>query len=158
MEIVLSKKIGKAFPLLNLIFIGVIQTLIVQILFALFFWLTGNSTLPEGLSYYMVTKASLMFVPTFGLFISISSLLIAVAPRLINTIWIYYGFCVFMMLFGETLDISRPIRKLSPFEWIGNYPIDSIEIEPLVAILFISFVLVLISIIFYIKRDKLRSI
>ncbi|MDU2328021.1 MAG: hypothetical protein E7D87_10440, partial [Streptococcus salivarius] len=75
-----------------------------------------------------------------------------------NTIWIYYGFCVFMMLFGETLDISRPIRKLSPFEWIGNYPIDSIEIEPLVAILFISFVLVLISIIFYIKRDKLRSI
>lgn len=158
LEIVLSKKIGKAFPLLNLIFIGVIQTLIVQILFALFFWLTGNSTLPEGLSYYMVTKASLMFVPTFGLFISISSLLVAVAPRLINTIWIYYGFCVFMMLFGETLDISRPIRKLSPFEWIGNYPIDSIEIEPLVAILFISFVLVLISIIFYIKRDKLRSI
>lgn len=156
LETLLSKKVSKIFPLGNVLIISIIQSILILLVFSFGFWISGNSVLNENLSYNMIFRASFMYLPIFWLFISITAFFVAYFPRKSDLVWGYYALSIFLMLFGSTLDLPDLIIKISPFNWLTNYPIKSIDYVALYEIAITSMILILISCVGYKLRDKLR--
>lgn len=156
LEIIYSKKIYKRYPLASVTGIAIVQSICNQFVFSISFWLSGQSVLNFELSYKMIFISAMMFVSAILIFISLSVFLIAFFPKFSKGIWLYYVYTLFVMLLGNTLKLPEIFKKLSPFEWLSNYPVDQINAGTFLMLIVIGLVIILLSLLGYSNRDKMR--
>jgi len=100
----------------------------------------------------MVLQANLVYLPAIWAVMALAIFLVGALPKYVQIIWVYFGFVFFMVFMGRIPDILPAwISYLSPFHYIPELPIDSVNYFYL--IILISIFLIFIGFLFYNKRD-----
>lgn len=68
------------------------------------------------------------------LVLAIAALLYAAVPRALPAVWLIIGYGVLVGFFAPILDISDSAVNVSPFQHVGEYPLDDISIAALVVL------------------------
>ncbi|MCB5050758.1 hypothetical protein LGW56_09790, partial [Streptococcus mutans] len=156
LEIIYSKSVQKIYPLNSTVFIAVGQAILNLLILFITFWGTARYGVNCKISYFMILKTSMMFLPAILIFISLIAILTAFLPKLVNTIWLYYAYTIFVIIFGKTLKLSHLFLKISPFGWISKYPINHLNVNHQILLYGVSVILIFLAFLGYRRRDKLR--
>jgi ABC-2 type transport system permease protein len=64
--------------------------------------------------------------PAVWLVLAVAALLYGAAPRALPAVWLLVGHGVLVGFFAPLLDLPAGVVRLSPFEHVGEYPLDDI--------------------------------
>ncbi|MFY1669707.1 ABC transporter permease [Plantactinospora sp. WMMB334] len=70
----------------------------------------------------------LAHTPAVWLVLAVAAALYALVPRAMPAVWVVVGYALIVGFFAPILDIPAGAVRLSPFEHIGEYPLDEIDI------------------------------
>lgn len=70
--------------------------------------------------------------PAVWLVLAAAAILYAAVPRLLPAIWVVLGYALIVGFFAPILDIPAGAVRLSPFEHIGEYPLDDVNIAAVI--------------------------
>lgn len=156
-EVILSKPLSRNKQFTNYLIITLIISILMPFLSIFGLWGASYLVVDPAPSFISLFKAMMVYLPAIWMLIGIAFLVIGLAPKYTNVVWIYLGFSFFAVYLGSLLKLSDWFVKLSPFGWIPQLPIDSINWWVLIIIILISTGLILLGYIFYNKRDIKRS-
>jgi len=98
-----------------------------------------------GLGYALVTgdggafgRLSLPMLAYAGPVLVMSGLarlLFGVAPRVVASAWLFLGFVVVVMLFGEVFQMPGWLVDVSPFSHLATVPAEDFRLVPVVVVL-----------------------
>jgi ABC-2 type transport system permease protein len=99
----------------------------------------------EGLAYGLTISdmgqiprlmaVALVYLPAVWLVIGVAVLGLGWLPRAAAVVaWVVFGYCTFVALFGESLDLPEWFQAASPFEHIPEAPLESVTAGPLITI------------------------
>lgn len=155
-EMVLTSSVSRSQWAVNNLVFAVLAPAMVLIVFSL----------STGLSYGLITSdlsnvtirilgAALVYLPAIWLFTGISMILFGLKPRLASLSWVTLAVVVIIDLLGEFFDINEWILNISPFTHIPRLLTgDTIE-TPLILLSGAAFLLIIIGVVVYQRRDIL---
>ncbi|OCC11571.1 ABC transporter permease [Streptomyces sp. PTY087I2] len=76
----------------------------------------------------------LAHIPAVWLVLALAALLYAGAPRMLGVVWAVIGYALVVGFFAPVLHIPDTAVRLSPFEHIGEYPLDDIGVGAMIVI------------------------
>ncbi|MBQ1018618.1 ABC transporter permease [Micromonospora sp. D93] len=91
--------------------------------------------------------------PAVWLILAATAFLYAAAPRLLPAIWVVVGYGLIAGYFAPILDIPEAALRLSPFEHIGDYPLEDISGVAVVVLTLLAGVLFQAAVIVFRRRD-----
>ena len=153
LEHIYSKKISRSHVLTNYLIISLASSIDFALLFTFGLWLAAFSVMAEPLSLITVLISGLVYLPAVWFMIGLTLLLIGFAPKLIKLIWFYIGASFVVVYLGDILQFPDWIEKLAPFGHISTYPVESINVIPLVVLTILSIVMGIVGFYGYNKRD-----
>ncbi len=109
---------------------------------------TGDAALIGDLLLGHVAHA-----PAVWLVLAAAALLYAVAPRALPAIWVVVGYGLVAGYFAPILDLPEAALRLSPFEHVGDYPLEDINGVAVVVLTVLAGVLVQAAVIVFRRRD-----
>jgi len=111
--------------------------------------------LEEPIALGFLLKANLVYLPALWGMIGVAVLLIGLLPKATGAIWAYFGFSFFTVFIGRLLELPQWLSKISPFGYIPQLPVDSINYTALAVLTVIAAVLTAAGFAFYKKRDTM---
>jgi len=85
--------------------------------------------------------------------ISLSVLLLGVAPKAVGLVWFYVAYCFVVVYLGGVLDFPEWAKNLSVFELIPQIPLEDVSFKPLVMLTLVSLLVTLAGFLGYNRRD-----
>ncbi|MFC7550815.1 ABC transporter permease [Plantactinospora sp. GCM10030261] len=91
--------------------------------------------------------------PAVWLVLAAAVLLYAAAPRVLPVIWVVLGYGLIAGYFAPVLDIPDGALRLSPFEHVGDYPLEDISVVAVVVLVALAGVLFQGAVAMFRRRD-----
>ncbi|MCL2873445.1 MAG: ABC transporter permease [Defluviitaleaceae bacterium] len=152
-EVVLSGVVPRINHLAGYAILAFIASLLLQLATALGLFLAIEAVLPGGTTLGFLLRANLVYLPALWVKIGIAILLTGLLPKITSVVWGYFAFSFFTVFLGRILNLPNWIANLSPFAFIPELPVDSINYAPLTVLTVIAVVLTAAGLVFYRKRD-----
>ncbi|WP_341718101.1 ABC transporter permease [Micromonospora sp. FIMYZ51] len=95
----------------------------------------------------------LAHTPAVWLVLTATTLLYAAAPRALPVIWVVLGWSLIVGYFAPILDIPDAALRLSPFEHIGEYPLEDVSVVAVVSLSVLSVLLLQAAVVAFRRRD-----
>ncbi|MFV2103545.1 ABC transporter permease [Micromonospora sp. LOL_024] len=95
----------------------------------------------------------LAHTPAVWLVLAAAALLYAAAPRALPVIWVVLGYGLIAGYFAPVLDIPEGVLRLSPFEHVGDYPLEQISVVAVVVLTVLAGGLVQAAVTVFRRRD-----
>ena len=100
-----------------------------------------------------VLLGHLAFTPAVWLVLSAAALLYSAVPRSLPVVWVVLGYGMLAGYFAPILDISDTAVRLSPFEHIGEYPLEDIAVGAVLALTGVAGVVLAAALGTFRRRD-----
>jgi len=155
-EHVLSRAVSRVKYLSGHLVLALAASVLVQAAIAVGIFVAAASVLPDpgDLTLGYLLQANLVYLPAVWVMIGVAVLLIGLWPKASVAIWGYYGFVFFASFMGRMPDLLPEwINKLSPYGYIPQLPVDSINYPTLAVLVAVAAVLVAGGVVFYRRRD-----
>ncbi|MER7456647.1 ABC transporter permease [Micromonospora sp. NPDC126480] len=91
--------------------------------------------------------------PAVWLVLAAAVVLYAAAPRALPVIWAVLGYALIVGYFAPILEIPDGAVRLSPFEHVGEYPLDDISVTAVVALTVIAVAMARAAVAVFRRRD-----
>ncbi|MBX7267400.1 ABC transporter permease [Micromonospora sp. Llam7] len=91
--------------------------------------------------------------PAVWLVLAAAALLYAAAPRALPVIWVVLGYGLIAGYFAPILEIPAAALRLSPFEHVGDYPLEEISVVAVVVLTVLAGLLVQAAVTMFRRRD-----
>ena len=91
--------------------------------------------------------------PAVWLVLAAAALLYAAAPRALPVIWVVIGYGLIAGYFAPILDIPQTALRLSPFEHVGDYPLEDISAVAVVVLTVLTGMLLQATVMVFRRRD-----
>lgn len=133
--------------------IAFIVSIILQILAAFGFWSVGSMVLESTPSLKIFLVSALLYLPVIWVFIGTSMVLTAYLHKFTFLVYVYLGYAFVSVYLGALAGFPEWTKKLTPFGYIPQYPIEEIKIIPIIVIVGIAISLAIMGLLGYRKRD-----
>ncbi len=133
--------------------IGLVVAPIMQLISVVSLWSAAAFVMDDVISLGVTAKAAMANVPAMWIFVGLAVFLIGLFPRFTSLTWAYLAFSFFVEYLGEMLKLPDWLINVSPFAHIPNLPAEEVEPSVLMAIIGIAFILIVIGLIGYNRRD-----
>ena len=153
LEAVYARSVSKTGLFLPYIIIAMILSILLQLALALGMYLAANASMDATFSLADVIMAGLVKLPGIWLFVGVSTLLTGLLPKLTSLVWLYWGISFFVIYIGRMMDIPDVFNKMTAFGLLPNYPIDHLQVMPILVVSAIAIVLLILGMVCYEKRD-----
>ena len=157
LESIYSKKVSRKKVLFNYIMLSFIASIVFQFLYALGLWGSAYVVMEEPILFMTVFKSAFYYLPAIWLMISIAVILIAYIPKYTNFIWGFLGFSFFTVYIGKIANLPSWILKIVPYNSIPQIPVEDANVIPLIVLTFIAFIIIILAVNGYNKRDILSQ-
>ncbi|MDR2736059.1 MAG: ABC transporter permease [Gracilibacteraceae bacterium] len=155
-EHVLSRVVSRMKYMSGYVVLALAASVLAQLATALGIYLSALAVLPDpgDLSLGYLLKANMVFLPALWVMMGVTVFLIGILPKATPVIWGYYGFTFFAVFIGRIPDLLPAwVPKTTPFGYIPQLPVDSINYGTLAVLTGIAAVLTVAGFVFYRKRD-----
>ncbi|MDY7086635.1 MAG: ABC transporter permease [Actinomycetota bacterium] len=95
----------------------------------------------------------LAYTPAVWLVLSAAALLYAAAPRWFPVIWVAPAWGLFAGYFAPILDLPEGLTRLSPFEHVGRYPLESVDVVAILVLTVLAGVVSWSAVSVFRRRD-----
>jgi Putative exporter of polyketide antibiotics len=115
--------------------------------------IAGNATLAHPIDLSRYLRGFVGYWPALFVIIGITALIVSLVPRLQSLAWLLpvYGF--FSLYLGELLNLPEWAQKLSPYGWVNQVPLKTIDWSTAGWMTGLGFILIIIAYIIYRHRD-----
>lgn len=155
MEIQLSHSVSKLEIVISHLVISIFAAASALFVSALGLFVASNGVMEDPISFSIILGAHFAYLPAILLFIGLSVTISGLVPRKIWVVWVYLGFSFFLTYLGQIIGVYENARKLSPFEFAPNIPMDDMNWLIQSIILIIALVLGFIGLRGYQRRNSL---
>lgn len=80
----------------------------------------------DGRLVAQMVGATVAFSPAVWVVLAVAALLYGAAPRALPAVWALVGYALIVGFFGPLLDLPDAALWLSPFEHVGDYPVEPV--------------------------------
>jgi len=87
----------------------------------------GNAVLDDPVGYAVFMKAAAVYLPAIWTLLGIAGLLIGILPKWSGLIWAYVAYAFIAVYMGDLLKMPGWLRKLSPFEFVPQIPVEKLH-------------------------------
>ncbi|OFA12555.1 hypothetical protein LASUN_04930 [Lentilactobacillus sunkii] len=153
LQMVMTKPQGRTYILAVYVVFGLILAaglLFVALISAMG---AGNVVMKHPIAFKYFWQTFVANLPAIAVFMALMVGLVGVYPRLRSLVWAYLGISFLISYFGNLMDLSKSVLKISPYYWTKKVPIESINTTPLIWMLVIAAVLIVIGFVGYKNRD-----
>jgi ABC-2 type transport system permease protein len=91
--------------------------------------------------------------PAVWLVLAVAALLYGAVPRALPAVWVLLGYGILVGFFAPILDISETAVSVSPFEHIGEYPLENIAVGAVLALIAVAGVVLAAALGTFRRRD-----
>lgn len=130
-----------------------LTTIVLQLLTALGLWSVGSIVLDTVPSLSTFLQAAIVYLPAIWVMFGISIALIAYFPYKSYFSYIYLGYSLFSTYMGTIAGLPEWLKKLTPFGYIPQLPVEEVKVLNLVVLVVIFVVLGVVGFYGYGKRD-----
>ncbi len=123
-------------------------------LFGIFIEQLGNK---NALSFLEIMKSGMIWLVAVIFVLAILSLLLGLVPRLVELIWVYLAFLLFMTYLGKLLSLPKWLENLSIYNYIPKLPVEKMNLSNVLFILILSVLLILLGFGAYRRRDLITG-
>ncbi|GIJ80215.1 ABC-2 type transport system permease protein [Micromonospora phaseoli] len=95
----------------------------------------------------------LAHTPAVWLVLAAAALLYAAAPRALPVVWVVLGYGLIAGYFAPILEIPEGALRLSPFEHVGEYPLEEVSVVAVVVLAVLAGGLVQAAVTVFRRRD-----
>ncbi|MCL2522055.1 MAG: hypothetical protein FWE36_04255 [Erysipelotrichales bacterium] len=154
LEQLLAKPVGRTKLLTSYLLIAFVTSFLVLFMSAFGLW-GASALMMEEVPFSLGLSLQIIFVflPAIWLMLGLAVFLIGFAPKLVNLIYLYLGFSLFVVYLGGVLNLPSWMRKLSPYGYIPQLPADDVRIHVLIIISVIAMILAVSGWFGYKRRD-----
>lgn len=152
-EHLLSKAVSRSKLLGSYLFIAIINGFVMMSLSAIGLWTAADAVMDDGFAFGTVYGAALVYYPAILIMIGAAVFLIGFFPRLTGFTWIYLAYSFFVLYLGGLFQFPDWAGKLTPFDYIPQLPVESMEWMPVIILTGIALLLMVLGFIGYRKRD-----
>ncbi len=156
-EHILSRAVSRGSYLAGFVVMAVVTSVLMQCATAVGIYVVSVSMLPDSttLTLAYLFKATLVYLPAIWVVMGIAILLIGLLPKFSNGIvWAYFGLAAFASFIGRIPGILPDwLIKLTPFGYVPQLPVDSINYTTLVLLTVVAAALSTVGFLSYKKRD-----
>ena len=152
-EHILARVVSRVNYLEGYLVIALFTSIIIPFSASFGLWSSSAMVVTEPISFLIFFKAMMVYVPAIWVMLGITVLLIGAFPKRCGLCWAYFGFSFFAVYLSPIMDLPEWVKKLTPFGYIPQYPIEEIEIFPLAALTCIAIILIAAGFVFYSKRE-----
>lgn len=148
-----SKAISRNSVMVSFFFGSLIAAVIMQLSIAFGFWSVMGYSGEGDFTFGEIFGVSLSFIPAFLVVIGLALLFIGLWPRLVNLVWLYFGYCFVVLYLGDLLEFPDWLNKISVFYNVPEPFIENINSFSLLIMIVIGTILSIIGFIGYNRRD-----
>lgn len=130
-----------------------IMSVVLQLLSALGFWSVGSMVLDTTPSLGTFLVSAFSYLPALWVLLGFSMALTAFAPNLVALCYAWLGYTFFSIYLGTIAGLPDWLKKLTPFGYIPQYPLEELELLPLAVLTAIAAALAAVGFIGYRRRD-----
>lgn len=152
-EHLLTKPISRIRNISAYFILAIVISIIYQILIAYGFWSAGSVVLENIPIFMTFFKSTMLYLPAIWVMVGTSMILIGFLPRKIFIIYLYLGYSFFTVYIGQVAKLPEWTRKLTPYGYIPQYPIEEVELTKLIILIVVILASFTIGLIGYRKRD-----
>jgi len=148
-----SKAISRNTVMGNFLLGSLLVAVIMQLSVALGFWSVIGYTGEGGFTFEELIGASFSFIPAFLVVIGLALLFVGFWPKLVNLVWLYFGYCFIVLYLGDLLEFPNWLNKISVFYNIPEPFIENMNSISLIKFIMIGITFSMIGFIGYNRRD-----
>jgi len=153
MEHVISRAVSRWKVLVSYSLIAAVSAPVMLFLLALGLFAASGGVMEEAIPFGMMVRAVMVYLPALWVLLGLTVFLIGVLPKLTGLAWFYLGYSFIIVYLGQLLDLPDWMALTTPFGFIPSYPMERIEVLPLIVLILIADVLLVIGLVGYRKRD-----
>lgn len=125
--VVMSTSVSRLRFWIMMLVVVAVEVLLVLVLGGVAFAAGAMATGADSAVVRSALTTMLSFAAPAALITAVGLALFAVSPRLIGLGWILPLWALLVALLGETLQLPEWARNISPVEWLGQLPIESLD-------------------------------
>ncbi|PTM57835.1 ABC transporter permease [Desmospora activa] len=148
-----SRPISRTRLLSSATLLACIVALTMMSLAAIGLGVVGTSMIEKEMSLRTFYEAGMVYVPAILVMMSITVLLIGVAPKLTGLTWIYLLYSFVVVYLGGLLQFPDWMAKLTPFGHVPQLPVEEMDWMAMITLLMIAVGCTAIGFSGYQKRD-----
>lgn len=152
-EHLLARSVSRTKLIASYLSVAFISSILMQILGVLGLWSASAAVMEEPFKLGRLIIGALAYLPPLWVFIGLSALLIAIAPRYTSLVWLYLGYSFFTLWIGNLLKLPEWVNKLTPFGHIPKVPLEKVSALTLIILTGIAVVLTFVGVRGYNERD-----
>ena len=154
-ELLLATPVCRLIYLGSYVIIAFVSSIIFQLLTALGLWVSATAVLiyPGEFPLGTVILANLAYLPAIWVMIGLTVLLVGILPKLTGLIWAIYGTVFMIEMFGRMDIFPAWMQNISPFGFVVQYPMESINWLSMIALTLIAAGLIAIGLVGFRRRD-----
>ncbi|MCL2484224.1 MAG: ABC transporter permease, partial [Firmicutes bacterium] len=135
---------------------ALIQSFVMLFVVMFGLWVTSYSVMDEPIAFGEMFSAFMVYLPASFVFIGLTALLIGLIPKRAAVImYSYFGLTFTLMYFGPMADLPKEMTYITPFGFVPQIPIDTVNPWAIVSLLLVSAALIAGSFFLY-RRRSLR--
>ncbi|MFF5217350.1 ABC transporter permease [Micromonospora sp. NPDC000442] len=100
-----------------------------------------------------VLVGHLAHTPAVWLVLAAAALLYAAAPRTLPVIWVVLGYGLIAGYFAPILELPESVLRLSPFEHVGEYPLEDVSVVAVVVLTVLAGAFAQVAVAAFRRRD-----
>lgn len=155
MEILQSHAISKKEITFSYLALAILTSIMMLFASSTGLYLVSSSVMDDPISFSIIFQAHFVYLPSILFFLGLSLMFTGYLPKKIWMIWIYFSFAFFVTYMGQIIGLNESIRKLSPFGFVPDIPVDNINWMTQIIIIFFGAILGYIGLKGYQKRSSL---
>lgn len=132
---------------------AVFLSVLLQFLSALGFWAAGSVVLDTAPSLGSFIQAAFAYLPAIWVMLGLSMVFCAYLPDKTSISYIYLGYSVFSIYLGTIAGLPPWTKKLTPFGYIPQLPVEEMKALSLIVLTVIAIGLGVLGFAGYRKRD-----
>jgi len=157
LENIYAKKVSRNTMLTNYLFLSFVTSILMTILFIFGLWGAAYASMEEPISFMIVFKAGMSYLPAIWLMIAGAVVLISFIPKRTNFIWVLLGAFFYISYIGKIMGIPDSVINATPFGAIPKIPVENLSWIPLVILTAISIVMIVVGFFGYNERDMKQN-
>ncbi|MCL7749463.1 ABC transporter permease [Halalkalibacter alkaliphilus] len=152
-EHLLSRAVSRTNVMGSYFLLSFVLGFVMVFLAVLGLWSASVSVMEEPISFLVMFKAAMVYMPAIWFMIGLAVLIIGYKPEYTGLTWLYLGYSFLVVYLGGLLQFPEWLGKLSPFGYIPQLPVEEMNFFILFVLSCIAVGFIVIGFIGYKKRD-----
>ncbi|HKL79473.1 MAG TPA: hypothetical protein VJ888_03435, partial [Mobilitalea sp.] len=156
-EHILARAVSRPQLMGSYLMISFVASFVMQLLSIIGIWFVGAAVMEEPIPFGRMFNTGMVYLPAIWIMIGVAVFLIGCLPKVISFIWLYLVYTFIVVYLGGILQIPGWMKKLSPFGNVPQIPVEEMNIFKISILIAIAFVLMVVGVCGYRKRDVQAS-